>query len=241
MPAELAYSRSAAAADHARRAGRTAWGAALALLLSAASAALGAAWLLVAPQASADQLHAAVLNTVARGVGPGSDPVCVANGLAYDQTPVNVEADNILTVSWMNTLVSAGLYDAPRQGLAGVFLSQPILVYRPLPALAEWSGVRRLCIAKSVRLHRVANLGRVEDMRLRGKQYPGVAADVTWTLQQPAPWLAQSEVGEAFARELPTWRGARWQQVGKAWRLTQRKHFFLVGDQWLTGEMAERL
>ncbi len=150
--------------------------------------------------------------------------------------------DNTMTVSRMNALVSAGLYDAPEPGASGGFLWQPIiLIHRPLPLLAQWAGARRLCIAKAVKLHRIANLGSVEDMRLRGKRYIGVPADVVWTLDQPAPWLATPEVGEAFARELPAWRSARWQPAGTAWRLTQRKHFFLVDEHWVTGETAERL
>ncbi len=236
-PAELARYGSTAASSS--RQSRTAWIAAL--LLSGAGAALGAAWLLATPQVAGDELYAAVLSAMADGSGPGNDPICVANGLAYDQLPVNVQAGNTLTVSWMDTLVSAGLYDAPEQGVSGGFLSTPILTYRPLPVLAQWAGPRRLCIAKAVKLHRIVNLGSVEDMRLRGKRYTGVPADVVWTLDQPAPWLATPEVGEAFARELPTWRSARWQPAGKAWRLTQRKHFFLVDERWVTSDMAERL
>lgn len=239
MPAELARRRAAVPAHHAPW-GRPAVIGAL-LLLSAAGAALGASWLLSAPQATADELQAAVRSAVAQGVGPGSDPICVANGLAYDQLPVNVQPANTVTVSWMNTLVGAGLYEVPEQAAYGAFLSQPLLVYRPLPALAQSAGARRLCIAKAVRLYLVGNLGAVEEMRLRGRRYAGVPADVVWTLDEPAPWLARPEVGEAFARELPTWRGARWQAVGKSWRLTQRKHFFLVDGRWVTSETAERL
>ena len=239
LPAELARHQAAAPA------GRPRWdraaGIAALLLLSAAGAALGASWMLSAPQATADELQTAVRNAVAQGAGPGSDPICVANGLAYDQLPVNVQPTNTVTVSWMNTLVSAGLYEAPEKDASGSFLSQPILVYRPLPALAQWAGARRLCIARAVRLYSVANLGQVDQMRLRGKRYAGVPADVVWTLSEPAPWLARPDVAEAFARELPTWRSARWHTVGKSWRLSQRKHFFLVDDRWVTSETAERL
>jgi len=233
----VAYGRAAEAANTRTR---RLWIAA-ALVLSATGAAFGAAvWLSPGP-VPADQLQAAVREAITDGAGPGNDPICVANGLAYDQLPVNVQPDNAVTVSWMATLVSAGLYEPSPEALPATAASQPILTYRPLPALADWAGSRRLCIARAVRLQRVANIGEIQEMSLRGKRYPGVSADVVWTLDRPAAWLANPDVAQAFARELPLWRSARWTPSGKVWRLTQRKHFFLVGDRWVTGETAERL
>ncbi|RYZ02894.1 MAG: hypothetical protein EOO24_14100 [Comamonadaceae bacterium] len=192
------------------------------------------------PDVSPDALQAAMRAAIAGGDVPGRDAVCVANGLAYDQEPVNVQTDNAVTISWMNTLVSAKLYEAPEPGVSGGFMSQPILVYKPLPALAEWGGARRLCIARGIKLVGVGNVGQVEDLRVRGKRYTGVPADVRWTLDEPAPWLAQPEVGEALARELPTWRSARWQPGADGWRLTQRKNFVHVDQQWVPGDLADR-
>jgi hypothetical protein len=233
----MAYGRAAEAAG-ART--RRLW-IASALVLSATGAAVGgAAWLSPEP-APVDQLQAAVREAIAEGAGPGNDPICVANGLAYDQSPVNVQPDNTVTVSWMATLVSAGLYEPADEAVPSTALSPSILTYRPLPALADWAGPRRLCIARAVRLQRVVNIGEVQEMSLRGKRYPGVSADVVWTLDRPAAWLADPEVAQAFARELPIWRSARWTPSGKVWRLTQRKHFFRVEDRWVTGETAERL
>lgn len=197
-------------------------------------------WWPARPVVTSDALQAAMSAAIAGGDIPGRDPVCVANGLAYDQEPVNVETDNAATISWMNTLVSAKLYESPEPGVSGGFMSQPILVYKPLPALAEWGGARRLCIAKGVKLLGVANVGQVEDLRVRGKRYTGVPADVRWTLDQPAPWLAQPEVGEALLRELPSWRSARWQPSAGGWRLVQRKNFVHIDQQWVPGDRVER-
>jgi hypothetical protein len=210
----------------------------VAMLVSLAGLALGR-WL-APPEATPAMLHAALAGSLSNGQGPGQDPVCVANGLAYDQEPVNVQVDNAPTLAWMNLLVEAGLYAGPESGSSGGFLSQPISIYRPLPQLAQWGGARRLCMARGVRLAAVSNLGPVEDMRLRGKPYTGVLADVHWTLDRPAPWLAQSGVGEALARELPSWRGARWTVGPGGWALTQRKSFVLVDAQWVPGDAVER-
>lgn len=211
-----------------------------AVLLSVGLAAGARVWWPPRPDVTSDALQAAMSAAIAGGDLPGRDPVCVANGLAYDQEPVNVQTDNAVTISWMNTLVRARLYEAPEPDVSGGFMSQPILVYKPLPALAEWGGSRRLCIAKGVKLLGVTNVGQVEDLRVRGKRYTGVPADVRWTLDQPAAWLAQPGVGEALARELPSWRSARWQPADDGWRLTQRKNFVHIDEQWVPGDLAER-
>lgn len=192
------------------------------------------------PAVTAEMLHRSMADAVAGGQAPGQDPICVANGLAYDQEPVNVELDNSATLAWMNMLVEAGLYAGPEDGNSGGFLSQPISVYRPLPELARWGGARRLCVARAVRLVEVSNVGAVEDVRLKGKSYVGVLADVRWALDRPAPWLGTPGVGEALARELPSWRGARWQPGTDGWALTQRKNFVQVGAGWLPGDAVER-
>lgn|GEM_PF-1756739 len=210
----------------------------VAVLAILALALLG--WRLVPPRTSADDLHAAMQATLAQGDGPGQDPICVANGLAYDTLPVYVQADNVATIAWMDVLVTAGLYEAPEDGLSGGYFSLPILIYAPRPALAQWTGPKRLCIAKGMQPEAVENLGETGWMRFRGKRYTGVTADVQWGLQVPAPWLAAPGVADAFIQELPAWRGARWHSGPDGWRLTQRKHFFLADARWVTGEMLER-
>ena len=216
--------------------GYVAFGVATTLLALLAAA----VWPPRSPEVTADVLQTAMRTAIAQGDSPGRDPICVANGLAYDQEPVNVDIDNAVTVSWMNVLVAAGLYAAPASGTAGAAVSQAIFVYQPLPALADWAGARRLCIARAVKLESVVNIGRVDDVRLRGKPYIGVPADVRWVLDQPAPWLANPGVGEALVRELPAWRSARWQQAAQGWQLTQRKNFVRIDEQWVPGDVADR-
>ena len=217
------------------------WGGGAALALVAAGGGIGVQRWLASPSATPTALFAAMSSAIASGqVAPGRDPICVANGIAYDQEPVNVQTGNTATLSWMNVLVEAGLYAGPTSGESGGFLSQPIAIYQPLPELARWGGGRRLCVARGVRLESVSNLGRVEDMRLRGKRYTGVLADVRWTLDEPAPWLAMPGVGEALAGELPGWRSARWHTGPDGWALTQRKSFVLVDDRWTVGDAVER-
>ena len=192
------------------------------------------------PDVTAETLHDAMSHALLNGQAPGQDPICVANGLAYDQQPVNVQLGNSATLAWMNMLVEAGLYAGPEDGNSGGFLAQPISVYRPLPELAQWGGARRLCVARAVRLVAVSNLGPVEDMRLRGQPYTGVLADVQWALDRPAPWLDKPGGGEALARELPSWRAAHWQPGPAGWAMTQRKSFVLVDARWVPGDAVER-
>ncbi|WP_213957306.1 MULTISPECIES: hypothetical protein [unclassified Variovorax] len=215
------------------------WGAAFAIV--AVGGVVGAQRWLATPSVTPAALFAAMSNAIANGqVTPGRDPICVANGIAYDQEPVNVQTSNAATLSWMNTLVEAGLYQGPSSGQSGGFLSQPISIYQPMPELARWGGGRRLCVARGVRLDSVSNVGQVEEMRLRGKRYTGVLADVRWTLDEPAPWLSMPGVSEALAGELPGWRSARWHAGPHGWALTQRKSFVLVDDRWMAGDAVER-
>ncbi|MBS0425932.1 MAG: zinc ribbon domain-containing protein [Proteobacteria bacterium] len=193
------------------------------------------------PSVSAAQLEDALRATTAQGDGPARDPICVANGLAYDSQPVNVQLGNAGTLAWMDALVAAGLYGPGEEAQSGGFLSQPIRTYAPQPVLADWGGARRLCVAKAVKLETVRQIGTVQSMRFRGQAYPGVAAEVVWTLDGPAPWLATPEVAAAFNAELPSWRGARWEITPEGWRLVQRRNFFLSGTQWLTSESLERV
>ncbi|RYY85629.1 MAG: hypothetical protein EOO24_36370 [Comamonadaceae bacterium] len=192
------------------------------------------------PEVLPSQLYDAMTAAMANGVAPGQDPICVANGLAYDQQPVNVQPDDAATLAWLNLLVEAGLYAAPDTGDAGGGVAPDIAVYRPLPELARWGGERRLCVAGAVRLEAVSHLGPVQDVRLRGKRYVGVSADVHWALDRPALWLAKPGVGEAFARELPSWRGVRWQVGATGWTLIQRRSFVQVGAQWAPSDSIER-
>lgn len=192
------------------------------------------------PTATTDALQTAMRAAVALGDPLGRDPVCVANGLAYDREAVNVQTDNAPTLSWMNTLVNAKLSEAPESSVSGGVLSQPILVYKPLPALADWGGARRLCIARGITLMDLANLGPVDNLRVRGKRYARVWADVRWTLDRPAPWLAEPEVGAPLVRELPNWRGARWQPRAAGWRMVQRQAFVYIDDRWVPAHLADQ-
>jgi len=188
-----------------------------------------------------DVLRQAVESAMARGSGPGTDPVCVANGLPYDHAKVHVQQGNDATLAWMEALVRVGLYASEPDAVAHAKDGSPVHVYKPLPALEGWGGERRLCMARAVRLEAVRNLGEVQSMRFRGEAYKGVAADVVWTPQEPAPWLASPAMAPVLATQWPAWRGARWTQGSEGWLLVQRRHFFLHQGQWLTSESLERL
>lgn len=197
------------------------------------------AWQGHRPAVAPDALFAAQQQAVAQGDGPGSDPVCVANGLNYDGTPILVAPDNAPTLAWMDTLVDAGLYAPATPGPVPQGDGVPVRQYQATAALAHWGDGRRLCIARAVRLQAVRRLGAVQPMRVRGEAFSGVSADVEWTLDQPAPWLQMTGVAEALAAQLPAWRGARWQATQGAWTLVQRRHFFFKDGHWHTAEMLE--
>lgn len=223
-----------------RRRGGSLWLGALGVALLSAGAAW-AWWEQERVQVTPDALRQAVESAMARGSGPGTDPVCVANGLPYDHAKVHVQQGNDATLAWMEALVRVGLYASEPDAVAHAKDGSPVHVYKPLPALEGWGGERRLCMARAVRLEAVRNLGEVQSMRFRGEAYKGVAADVVWTPQEPAPWLASPAMAPVLATQWPAWRGARWTQGSEGWLLVQRRHFFLHQGQWLTSESLERL
>lgn len=191
-------------------------------------------------QVSPEALQRAVEASLTSGGGPGSDPVCVANGLAYDDGLVHVQRSNDATLAWMEALVRVGLYAPVADAAVQTHDGAPVQAYRPLPALEGWGGERRLCMARAVRLQSVRNLGSVQSMRFRGEAYPGVVADVVWAPEAPAPWLAAPETASLLAAQWPAWRGARWASGPGGWTLVQRRHFFLHQGQWVTSESLER-
>jgi len=194
-----------------------------------------------APRATAEKLQTAMARSLALGGGPGVEPVCIANGLPYDRELVHVRSSNNATVVWMDALVRVGLYAAEPEALAQTEDGTPLQVYKPLPALDGWGSERRLCMARSVRLLTVRNLSEPHAMRFRGEAYQGVAADVVWAPDQPAPWLASPAQAAALALQWPAWRGARWTNGEQGWTLVQRRHFFLHDGQWLTAESLEQV
>lgn len=203
----------------------------------------GAAWAwqhFKGDNVSAYALREAVENAMREGAGPGTEPVCVANGLAYDNTPVHVQLDNDVTTAWMEALVAAELYEVVPDAQAFTKEGAAVRDYRPLPALADWGGARRLCMARAVRVKAVRNLGPIEPMRFRGEAFTGITADVVWTMVDPAPWLAKPAAAAAMVNQWPAWRGARWAVGPEGWTMVQRRHFFLQDDRWYTAESLER-
>lgn len=237
-----AFSPLDAADDPARPPGwwrRTGW---MSLALAAiAVLGLGGVAIATRPEPMPDVSPQALRAALERGDAQSRDPLCMANGLAYDAQPVHVQAGDAATLSWMDTLAAAGLYEREPDEPAGESEPPALRTYAPRPELTDWTGGRQLCIARGLRLASVRGIGAVGPTRVRGQVYPGVAAEVVWSLDGAAPWLASPEVADAFARQLPAWRGGRWQVSPQGWRLMQQRRFFLYRDEWMTAERLERV
>ncbi|MEO7243389.1 MAG: hypothetical protein ABIW85_10815 [Variovorax sp.] len=215
---------------------------AIALAVVGAMAGAVTAWFSVdAPSATEAELRRALQQAGAAGTPSGRDVVCIVDGLAYDSFPAYVPTTQTERIEWLDQLAAAGLYAPGQKGLSGGFFAQPIRVYQPLATLAPWGGDKRLCLAKGVRIDALHITGPTQDWRLRGRTFPSVSADVYWTFEQPAPWLARARLAEVALQALPAWGGARWQQQDGQWRLQRRHRFVWFERRWITEEAADRL
>jgi len=223
------------------RLSRKAWSLGLgAVGLMVAVAAL--AYLLLQPPApSRDRLLAAV--KAAHGdrlTARQRQELCLSN-MRYDNQPMNVGQFDSRTQEWLNVLVAAGLYQPGQPIYSGGFFSQTLIQYQPTPELARWLEGARLCVAKSVVLADVIDIGEPEELKLgsgdRAYTTQALNATLVFQAEQTAPWLDTPEVREAVASRLSDWTFD-----DQHLRKQMKESFALEKGQWATGpELQHRL
>jgi hypothetical protein len=148
----------------------------------------GIAWWASPPAASADAFASALRGPSGAAATPSADLLCLAN-LPYDHPQINVQQYDSDTRSWMDSLVSAGLY-TPGQPVNSLF--RPLIQYTPTPELGTWRRGTRLCAAKSWSVSEVKGGSFSPDKRGPHTLY---RASVVWKAESVAPWLAQVTAG----------------------------------------------
>ena len=190
---------------------KKAWfsGAALATLVLLACAA--AYYALKAPEATASHLLAAAQE----GNGPAFSAqykrqLCLSN-INYSQATVNVAEHNRNAQTWLNALVSAGLYSAAVPINEGGYFSQNLMQYVATPELAKWRVESRLCVAKNVAIAEVIDIEKPTEQTLgrsaqsRETKVRLVKAMLLLQSTETAPWLKTPEVQALIMEKLAGW------------------------------------
>jgi hypothetical protein len=197
-------------------------------------AAVGLYFLLTPPAATRDRL----LSAAKTGYGNAlttqfKRELCLGN-MNYSLENFNIGENDRPTLTWLNTLVSAGLYSPPVAVNSGGFFPQTLQQYVATPELSKWRDGSRLCLAKDVELADVTDIGKPQEESLGSGATAGkllmVRANLILQATDTAPWLDKADVQGAVLATLNQWKFSE----GKL-RKQVVESFGLRDGLWTTG------
>lgn len=134
--------------------------------------------------------------------------LCLSN-MNYSLNEFNVAENNQNTLTWLNALVSAGLYKAAVPVSSGGFFPQTLMQYVPTPELAKWRQGSQLCLAKDIEITDVVDIEKPQEEVLGGgtdaTKVLTVKAKLLLQAGNAAPWLDKTDVLEAIAPRIEGW------------------------------------
>lgn len=163
----------------------------------------------IPPSATSAKLTAAAKD----GYSPGQlvqyrRELCLSN-LNYGLNEFNVAENNQSTLTWLNALVSAGLYSAAVPVSSGGYFPQTLMQYVPTPELAKWRQDSQLCLAKDIEITDVIDIEKPQEEALGSgagaKKLLTVKAKLLLQAGNAAPWLDKADVLEAVAPRIEGW------------------------------------
>lgn len=182
------------------------------------------------PAPTPDRLLAAARSDLtAQELEPLKRQLCIGNA-DYRGNAFNANPYDQGTVSWMNTLVAAGLYSAPVP-VPGSMFSGNLLQYVPTPELVKHRDGSRLCVARGLEIAAIGDVGQPLE---RSSADRLVRAQMVVRATGLAPWMAQQPVRERVLSELSGWE---WQDGSLQQRVPLA--FALQGRAWKTGRAAQ--
>ncbi|MDM0028403.1 zinc ribbon domain-containing protein [Variovorax saccharolyticus] len=201
----------------------------------------GAAYLaLKTPDPTAARLLAAVKPADVKSLADRSKAELCLSNLNYSGDRFNVEQFDKSTQDWMNTLVAAGLFSpgVPVESRSGFFM-QTSVQYRATPELDKWREGTRLCLAKSVALADVVDIGEPtnEQVPAGASKSPTVRARLTLQSIETASWLADATVRSALTASLNDWE----YQDGKLQKKVDARFVFRDGAWASSGRVQARV
>lgn len=136
--------------------------------------------------------------------------LCLSN-MNYATSNINVAENDQGTQTWLNTLVSAGLFSPPNMISSGGYFPQNLMQYVATPELAKWRDGSRLCLAKDVEIAEVIEIEKPQEELLgrlpKGGDSKVLTAKAQLVLQatETAPWLDKEEIRTAALEKMSGW------------------------------------
>jgi hypothetical protein len=162
--------------------------------------------------------------------------LCLSN-LNYSGDRFNVEQFDRSTQDWMNALVAAGLFAPGVPVESGGLFGRTFIQYNSTPELDRWREGTRLCLAKSVTLADVVDIGQPTDEQVQpgASKSPTVKARLSLQGNETAPWLADTTVRRVLTARLSNWD----YQEGRLQKKVDARFVFRDGA-WTTAPVQAR-
>lgn len=191
---------------------------------------------LTPPAATPGKLLAAAKEGYGKAIGMQyKRELCLSN-MNYSLTNFNVGERDQGTLTWLNTLVSVGLYSPAVPISSGGYFPETLMQYVATPELAKWREGPRLCLAKDVDIAEVVEIEQPHEETM-GRNAKGdtaklltVKAQLVLQSTDTAAWLEKPEIQADVLGQLSGW------QYKNAKLQKQIPDIFGLRDgQWATG------
>lgn len=160
--------------------------------------------------------------------------LCIAN-IDYRKSPFNARENDQSALTWMNALVSAGLYSPPVTISAGGYFLHTLQQYVATPELEKYRDGARLCAAKDVEITDVIDIEKPEEQSIGPSgSLPKVMAVKTKLIFRSintAPWMEKPDVRDAVMANI-----SGWDYKDKVFQKKVADSFGLREGKWVTGE-----
>ncbi|HZW12951.1 MAG TPA: zinc ribbon domain-containing protein [Noviherbaspirillum sp.] len=167
------------------------------LVVTLAAVGGGLAWWL-APETASEASFARAINAHFGNDANARDKILCTGNLPYDKDPIRVDEFNRSTRQYMDMLVQAGVYTAPKQESSGGYFPRTHYVYALSDEGKKWVRNSRLCLGAGLQAKQVSGFEQVEE--IEGK--PFAVASAQLEINDEAPWLAKASNRDTLLREL---------------------------------------
>lgn len=174
-------------------------------------AGIGLYFALTPPAATSSTLLAAAKAGYEKSLtGQYKNELCLSN-MNYGLANFNVAEHDQGTQTWLNLLVSAGLFSPAVAVNSGGFFPQNLMQYAATPELAKWREGARLCVGKGIEVAEVIDIEKPQE-EILGRQAQGepskvltVKAKLVLQATGTPPWLEKGDIRAAVLEKMSGW------------------------------------